>query len=256
MKLTEAFGIKRGEVISLVGGGGKTSLMYAIAHETAAYEAVITTTTTKIAEPSSGDTPLLIVEPDEERMVEKVVESLGRYRHITLVSERLDSGRLRGISPELVGRIAGMNLAFCIIVEADGAGQRPLKAPIEKEPVIPRSTSLVIPVVGVEAVGIRLTEKDVFRVETVSKLLGLPIGSIVSAENIARLIIHRLGMTKGSPSTARIIPFINKMDLDGAGEKGRRLAEAILTAGHSQIHRVVLGQARLPDPVVDVVLKS
>ena len=138
-------------------------------------------------------------------------------------------------------------------MEADGAARKSLKAPSPGEPVIPFSTSLVIPVVGIDAVGCRLTEEDVFRPEIVAKLLGLPLGEVISAEAIAFLIIHSQGMTKGSPAHARIIPFINKVDLDEGLVKGRELASKILALRHPQIEKVALGQAQLPDPVVEVV---
>ena len=50
--LKQAFNISPKEVISLVGAGGKTTLMFALARELASDKGcVITTTTTKILEP-------------------------------------------------------------------------------------------------------------------------------------------------------------------------------------------------------------
>ena len=177
MKLKEALGIKPGEVISLVGGGGKTTLMFALAQELASSdESVITTTTTRILEPSFSETPLLLLEADEEQMVRAFPQNVDKYRHITLASERLASGKLNGVSPELIARLAQLNQASYIIVESDGSAGRSLKAPNTTEPVIPDNTSLVIPVVGIDAVGCRLTKEDVFRPEIVSQLLKLPLG--------------------------------------------------------------------------------
>lgn len=257
MKLEEALNIKRGEVISLVGGGGKTTLMFALARELATRgNSVITTTTTKILEPSSTETQLLLVEADEEQMVRVLLRNLDNYKHITLASENLPSGKLKGISPELVVKLAGLNKASYIIVEADGAARKSLKVPNATEPVIPHNTSLVIPVVGIDAVGCRLTKEDVFRPEIASKLLGLPLGEVISAEAIALLITHPKGIIKGSPAQARIIPFINKVDLDKGLAKGRDLADKILAMGHPQIERVVLGQAKFPEPAVEVISKK
>lgn len=252
--LKEAFGIRRGEVVSLVGGGGKTTLMFALAKELASGgDAVITTTTTRILEPSASETPRLIVQRDEDEMVRLLLEDLAKYRHVTLASERLSLGKLKGISPELVVRLARMGLNACVIVEADGAARKPLKAPGPNEPVIPPNTSLVIPVVGIDAVGRPLTEEFVFRAEIASTLLGLPLGEVVSPEAVAVLVTHRRGMTKGSPAQARIVPFINKVDLGGAIPKSRDLAAKILAMKHPQINRVVLGQARSPEPVLETI---
>jgi len=254
MKLKEALDIKSGEVISLVGGGGKTTLMFALSRELVSTgERVITTTTTKILEPSSSETPLLLLEPEEEEVVNLLPHNLDKYGHITLAAQKLPSGKLNGISPALVIKLAESKQASYIIVEADGAAGRSLKAPNPTEPVIPGNTSLVIPVVGIDALGCNLTEKNVFRPEIVSKLTGLPLGAVISAEAIAILITHPEGITKGSPAHARIIPFINKVDLDEGLSKSRGLATKILRVRHPQIERVILGQVQFPQPVMEVV---
>ncbi len=257
MKLKEALDIKPGEVISLVGGGGKTTLMFALAQELASGEkSVITTTTTKILEPSPAETPLLLLEADEEQAVRTLLQNVNKYRHITLASERLSSGKLNGVSSELVAKLAKLKPVSYIIVEADGAARKSLKAPNPTEPVIPHNTTLVIPMVGIDAVGCRLTEEDVFRPEIVSRLLGLPLGEIISAEAIASLITHPQGITKGSPAQARIVPFLNKADLDQGLSKGRDLANKILAMRHPQIRQVILGQVRFPKPVVEVISRG
>lgn len=254
MTLKEALGIKPGEVISLVGGGGKTTLMFALARElTSSGNRVITTTTTKILEPLSSETPLLLLEADEQEMIGRLLQNLADYSHITLARERLASGKLKGVSPELVVELVRLNRVSCIIVEADGAAQRSLKAPNLTEPVIPDATSLVIPVVGIDALGCRLTGENVFRPEVVSKLLGLPLGEVISAESIAFLVTHPRGIIKGSPGGARIIPFINKVDLDRGLSRGRELAGRILAMRHPRIKRVVLGQVQSPEPVMEVI---
>ncbi len=254
MKLVEALDIRGHRVISLVGAGGKTSLMFALAGELAsAGESVITTTTTRIFEPSSRETPLLVLETDEDKMISLLLRNLDRYRHITLAAERLPSRKLRGVTVEFIIRLAKLNQVSHIIVEADGAAGRPLKAPAATEPVVPQNTSLLIPVVGIDALGCRLTDKAVFRPEIFSRLTGLPLGEIVSAEAIACLMTHPNGITRGSPDQAGIVPFINKMDLDKGLSKGRDLAGKILAARNPGIKQVVLGQAQLPEPVVEVI---
>jgi len=254
MRLKEALDIKSGEVISLVGGGGKTTLMFALARElTSSGSCVITTTTTRIFEPLPSQTPFLLLGTDEEKMIESLVQNMDKYSHITLARKRLPSGKLAGIRPDLVGRLAGVNRISYIIVEADGANHRSLKAPGPAEPVIPSNTSLLIPMVGVDAVGCRLTEENVFRPQIVSELIGLPLGEVISAESIAFLITHHRGIIKGNPDCARIVPFINKVDMDKGLSRGRDLAGKILAMKHPRIERVVLGQVQSPEPVMEVI---
>jgi len=257
MTLREAFAISPGEVVSLVGGGGKTTLMFALAHElTVADKTVVTTTTTKIFPPQPSQTPLLLMDTDEESLLRLLLLNANDYQLITLAEEKLATGKLKGISPEMVNRLAELNQISYIIVEADGAARKPLKAPNTTEPVIPENTTLVIPIVGIEAIGCRLNEENVFRPEIVADLTGLSPGEIITADAIAFLMTNHKGIIKGSPDRARIIPFINKVDLNNGLTKAEDLASKILAKDHPQIEQVVLGQALSSQPVIKVIPKN
>jgi hypothetical protein len=93
--LTEALGIQAKEVISLVGAGGKTTLMFRLAQELFLNgKNVVTTTTTKILEPTSGETNFLFIDPDGRKIKDFVQKYLNQYHHITVAKERLGSGKL------------------------------------------------------------------------------------------------------------------------------------------------------------------
>ena len=254
MKLEQALDIRSREVISIVGGGGKTTLMFALAQELASdVIPVVTTTTTRIIKPSSSETQTLIVETDEDDLIKTLLQNLDKFNNITLVSQKFPSGKLTGISPELVDRLSRLDQTPYIIVEADGAARKALKAPNLTEPVIPDSTSLMIPIVGIDVAGCPMTREYVFRPEIASSLSGIPLGGIITPEAIARLINHPQGIIKGNSPHSRIIPFVNKMDLKDSLSKGRETAEKILAKKHPQIERVLLGQVQLADPVVEVI---
>jgi len=254
--LKEALDIHPKDVISLVGAGGKTTLMFALAQELSLHkEVVITTTTTKIFPPSSLDTPYLLISQEEREIVNFILKKGGELNHITIASRVLaDSGKLQGIDPLLISKLLTLNAVNCIIVEADGASKKPLKAPSpEYEPVFPSCTALVIPMVGIDALGSELSDKNVFRSEIVSRLTGIPLGGTISADAIVNLMLHPSGMTRGSPAHARIIPFINKIDLNADRSIARDIGYKILKANHPRIDRVVLGQAQVHPPVAEVI---
>ncbi len=255
MNLIESLALKPNEIISLVGSGGKTTLMFALARElSSAGHRVITTTTTKIYEPTMQETPRLILEQNEEILINSIRKNLARQKHLTIARERLDEGKLDGVSPVLIEKIGRLNLAPYIVVEADGAKHHALKAPRNSEPVIPENTTMVIALVGIEALGKKLTEETVFRSEIAAKLLGLPLGSEVSREVIAMLLTHPNGIARGSPSCARIVPFINKIDLESNLNRCRDLAKTILDSNHPQIKKVILGQVGSKSrPVLEVI---
>jgi probable selenium-dependent hydroxylase accessory protein YqeC len=253
-ELSESLGLKAREMISLAGAGGKTTLMFRLAKELFLKgKRVVTTTTTKILEPASGETVSLFINLDEEELKQFVHKHLDEYKHITIARERLESGKLKGVSSDLVNDFWSSNEIDYIIIEADGAAGRPVKAPREGEPVIPSSTTLVVAILGVDGVEREVNEENVFQVERVSKLTGIPIGEKMTDEAMAILMTHPEGIFKGTPSSLRVIAFLNKVDIPNGVVKGKGIAQKIIERKHPQIERVVLGQLRNEPPVVEVI---
>jgi probable selenium-dependent hydroxylase accessory protein YqeC len=252
--LIEALGIQAREVISLVGAGGKTTLMFRLAKELLlSGKKVVTTTTTKILEPASGETGSLFIDPDEDKIKDFVWRHLDQYHHITVAWERLERGKLKGISPDLVNELWSSHEIDTIIIEADGAAGRPIKAPRDKEPVIPSSTTLVVAMLGVDGMGRELNEENVFQPERVSKMAGIPIGERLTDEAMAILMTHPEGLLKGTPSLSRVVSFLNKVDIPNGVVKARGVAQKIIEKKHRQIERVVLGQLKNERPVAEVI---
>ncbi len=255
--LRDALELYRHRIICLVGAGGKTSLMFAMAGELAALgNHVITSTTTKILEPSTKETPFLLVREESGDVLKAVPDVIHRYGHFTLAESRLPEKKLKGVIPELIDELGSLDPVDHIIVEADGAARLPLKAPGEHEPVIPSKTSLVVVVVGIDGIGVELSEDHVFRPHIFSVLTGLPIGGKVTIEAIVKLIVHERGMAKGAPPHATIIPFLNKVDMPDGLKKGRALASRILDMEHPGINRVALGHAIQERAVVEVLWRK
>jgi probable selenium-dependent hydroxylase accessory protein YqeC len=252
--LTELLGLKAREVVSLVGAGGKTTLMFRLAKELLlGGKKVVTTTTTKILEPLKEETPYLLIDPDEEKIKQFVWDRLNQYHHITIAGERLGSGKLKGISSSLVNDLWSLYEIDYMIIEADGAAGRSIKAPREGEPVIPLNTTLVVALLGVDGVGMTLNDENVFQAERISKMTGIPLGGRITEEAMALLMTHPEGIFKGTPSSFRVVAFLNKVDIPNGVEKAKRIAKKILEKKHDQIERVVLGQLKTGPPVVDVI---
>ena len=85
MRLKRALGMERGEVVSLVGAGGKTTTMFRLADELASDGwKVITTTTTMIWREKRCDPTMM--ESDAGRLLEKVSPALTEQSRITVAS--------------------------------------------------------------------------------------------------------------------------------------------------------------------------
>lgn len=241
MTFAEAFSLGDREVISLVGGGGKTALMYALGCELSAKRGgTILTTTTRVREPETAPSRLQFLSHDLAEVGSWVAENIGRRAALLIARGRLPDGKLEGVPPEWVEalfRVAGVSY---IVNEADGAAGRPLKAPREGEPVVPKNTTLLVPVMGIDGLGRPLDEAWVFRSAIASRLLDLPLGSTVTEEVVARLM---KALLKGTPPGTRVVPVVNKIDLPGGREKARKLARYLLSMDPG-IRRVLLCRLR------------
>jgi probable selenium-dependent hydroxylase accessory protein YqeC len=252
--LTESLGLKKREMISLSGAGGKTTLMFRLAKELfLAGKKVVTTTTTKILEPASRETISLFIHRDEKELNQFVQKHLDEYRQITIAREKLESGKLKGVSSDLLNDLWSSNEIDYIITEADGAAGRSVKAPREGEPVIPSSTTMVVAILGVDGVGMEVIEDNVFQSKRVSKLTGIPIGEKMTEEAMAVLMTHPEGIFKGAPSSSRVISFLNKVDILNGVAKAKGMAQKIIQKKHPQIERVILGQLKSEFPIVEVI---
>jgi probable selenium-dependent hydroxylase accessory protein YqeC len=232
--------VKKGDVFSLVGSGGKTTLMYQLARElTTKGWRVITTTTTKIFPPQSSESPRFVIADHEGSLLNKAQELLKKEHHITL-AEKFIGPKLKGISPQLVDTMKERKIADVILIEADGARGCPLKAPNETEPVIHSSTTWTLAVVGLDGIGKRNTEDHVFRPDYFSRLTGVNVGEVITPEAVSRIILHPEGITRGTPEKAGIAVVLNKGEISNGLDIGKKIASFIMKEQKKVIFTVLI----------------
>lgn len=193
----------RTRVAAFVGAGGKTSLIYALGRQLASCGMpVAVTTTTRMLAPPQG---LLLLGP------ETVIPPYGLLTVGTAVEP--DTGKLVGFLPGDFEALVSRLKPRVLLVEADGAAGRSIKAPAAHEPVIPALTDTVVGVMGLDAVGRVVDEATVFRLERFCAVTGLAPGEHIGPEALAALVGHPEGLFKGAPEGARRVAFHNKADL-------------------------------------------
>lgn len=245
--LPDCFGIdNKTRTVAIVGAGGKTSLMYFLAREIVNQGlTVVTTTTTKIFPPEPAQSPCSVTLAEDPRLA-SLHHFLTQFGHVTVGQNIIKSnGKLRGIDEDAIEIC--LRVAQCVLVEADGANGRPIKAPEEWEPVIPRQADLVIPIVGLDCLGKPVTDEWVFRMERFTAITGLQRGRIITPEAVAVLLSHPEGGLKNVKSRSSLVPFLNKSDVVADGERIEEIVSAILRSAGNRILRVVTGSLLLGD---------
>lgn len=286
LSLISVLGVSPGDVVSLVGAGGKTSLLLALAKEAVqrwGEGRVVITTTTHMFVPEPDDFPPLAGEAPPGGGAAPGTQPQPRTRVVLgctlgeVLAELEQQGRgpqseavpvlagdllpaphpgqrskLVGVPASWVDEIIRRLPSLLVLVEADGAARRPLKAPADHEPVIPSATSLVLAVAGLDALGQPLDAQHVHRPERVARLTGLQPGQPITPGAVALSVWHPEGCGRGRPPAARFLPVVNKVDSVEQLPAAHRVAEELLDLG---VPMVVLTTCRRW-PVVREVLRG
>lgn len=140
MQISSFLSIGRG-VTALIGGGGKTTLLYALAEELRKKGDVLLCTSTHIRVPEQY--PLITGGAEELRAALAAHGAVCAGTHA-------ENGKLTASSVPFESLTL---LADYVLVEADGAKGLPLKAHAPHEPVIPSNAQRVVLVVGADGFG-------------------------------------------------------------------------------------------------------
>ena len=239
---------------SVTGAGGKSSFLQFLAgHLSARGRFVLSTTTTHILDPRLPGATLhgeaLVLAGDRSPAgVAAELESLflRGYRHIVLGRNALPGqpagdGRwaippkLDGLAPDALGELLQLltekGLPPAMLVEADGAARRPLKAHAGHEPCIPACAGVCVAVAGLDALGQTLRQA-VHRPGLAASLLGLTAGEAldtpVTATMMAALLLQEQGPFRQAPASRAVL--LNKTDIPG----GMRAAQEVAAALHAR----------------------
>lgn len=227
-------------VVSVVGAGGKKTTLYALADR---LDRAVVTATVRI--PPFEDTVASLEVTDDPVSVVSAAEEWP----LGVVAGQERSDRYRGFDTDQIGAIADA-AAGPVLVKADGARMRELKAPGSHEPQIPPETDTVVPVASVHAVGEPLDADTVHRPERVAAVTDLSVGDRITAEAVGNLLGDAAGGWKNVPADASVVPLVNKVDDDADRAVARRVAEHV--PDHANCSRIVLARMETPE-IVEVV---
>ena len=212
--------------VAFVGAGGKTTAMFQLARDLPPPVLVTTSTHLGAWQISLADQHL------SPAQIETKVQRGLDLRGVTLVTGPALEG-------DRVGRLSESHLLWLhdiaraqnlfLLVEADGAHQKPLKAPAAHEPPIPPFSDLVVVVAGLSGLGKPLSETFVHRAEQFASRSGLRHGEAVSADALVRVLKDaQEGGLKNVPASARRVLLLNQADSDELRARASGMVRAVL----------------------------
>ena len=252
MELSTALRLQAGDVVAFVGAGGKTSCLQRIVSELAEQMLVIASTTTKLAAHEASLTQNHYVIQTSKDLDEAL-------SNLSSTGAALFTGPMIGqeekwtaLDPADLERLIAFtkDRAGIVLIEADGAKGAKIKAPAAHEPAIPPGVTLVVPLMRIDALGLRPEESQVHRPERITQLLGIELSEPLSIEHLADLICHEEGGLKGIPEGAYVRVFINAVDSKELTSAAQMLADTL--NDETRIRSVVVGSLLAADPVQEV----
>ena len=236
MQLIRALRLEDVPRLALVGSGGKTTALFALARQLLAQvhvHCVLVTASTHLA---TSQLPLA----DQHF-------TLNSLDDLTVLDDNLPGGlilltgslsepeRTDGLSPVLLDRLHSLaqNHICPLLVEADGSRQRALKAPAHHEPVIPPWVEHVVVVAGLSGLDKPLNGDWVHRPERFARLSTLSPGDRITPRALARVLNHVQGGLKNIPPNARRLALLNQADRPELQAVSQRMSESLLGPYHA-----------------------
>lgn len=212
-KMYEAFLDGQKHLISLVGAGGKTTVLYEMAEFFSAHgKKTLVGTTTHIYQPENNYAATL-----------QQVQELWQNGKYAVIGRK--SGNKLVMDEQLFAELKQQ--AEIILVEADGAKGLPCKVPQEHEPVILPECDIVIGLIGMDALGARL--KDCcFRLEQAAKLLKAEEKHVLTLADMVRILTSEQG-TKKLAEGRKYCIILNKCDDKAITAEAEKLRQLINT---------------------------
>lgn len=224
-------------LVSIVGAGGKTTTLYALANELKKEYPVVITTTTAMMAPQVEEVSFIEFSKEIVRRP-SIGEMCAWY-------DRPDPdvvGKVRGVLPQAIDELMQDARGLVVLNEADGAARKPLKAPADHEPVVPDSTDIVLVVIGLDALfkpaGCTLVHREALYYERTNSAQG----DMVTPSSIVLLMHHPKGLLKNIPHKAEVYVVLNKLSsFDGVmhlSEFARALPKRVLAVVVSEMANV------------------
>jgi len=242
LKLIDALNLKFPKAISLVGAGGKTLFIFTLAKEAAGLgKSILITTTTAMFNPEYFDTGRPTSSQAFDHLFIGPAQNLPHLAAdpgtiiVAAPALKAQGSKLAGYSPQDLTPLLTSSQFDLVLIEADGARMRPIKAPANHEPVIPDQTGMVAGCIGLDCLGTPLDDSHVHRPKILADLSGQKMKEPVTARTLTCLTTSDRGIFKSVGPDMKKILLLNKADTPGLIKEGKSLGRDIMSRNQTDL---------------------
>lgn len=229
MRLIDTLPLKPGARLAFVGAGGKSAALFTLARQHGGPLWLAASTHLAVEQARQAGRHIVLA-PGAP------LPGLDPFDGITLFTGPAgEDGRTAGLGAEQLAELHARAGDLPLLIEADGARRRPLKAPAAHEPPIPVFVDTVVVVAGWSGVGRPLAEETVHRPGVFAALSALALGEAVTPQVLASVLAHPQGGRKNVPEGARLAALLNQCDDPAQAAAAAALAPVLLAAGYAAV---------------------
>lgn len=242
MDLIKSFNIKNKDIITIVGAGGKTSLMFSASSLLRKDYKVLVTTTTNIYVPDEKlyDEMVMLNEIEDDNYKNIIEKSKnGVYVIGNYIENKLGQNKpkIKGLNSQTLDQIA--HYFDIALIEGDGSKEKPLKGWRDDEPVVYDKSTKIIGVVDISSIGLEINENNIHRLDKFLNIINDNKSQKVKLEHLKNLVLNKNGLFKVSKGEQ--VLFINKVESSNNKTDAILLIEKIKNENSSYIDRFIYG---------------
>jgi len=228
-KISKLLEISTGSIVSVVGCGGKTSLIELIAKENKEKKVLISPTTKTFPIICDEVISCNSLNSSIKHKPQTGIQCLGQLNNI--------NGKLEALPDKVLAELTP--LYDIVLMEADGSRELPCKGWLENEPVIPPYSTHTVGVVTMDAVGKAATAYVVHHLAEFLSLTTLLEGDIITKQSLEDMVCLPKGMFDKAVGHKFII--VNKVEYEAIAERAVSFLECIKVKYPNTFKRLIYG---------------
>src|SRR5699024_7111097 len=237
MNLIDTFKINNKDIITIIGAGGKTSLMFSASSLLRNdYKVLVTTTYHIYIQDNNLYDKIIMLTHFENENYNNILQNNKNGVYV-IGSHIVNNSKIKGLTFDMLDKITPY--FDVVIIEGDGSKEKSLKGWNDNEPVIYPKTTKTIGIVDISSIGIDINEENIHRVDKFLEIINDYSNNKVNIEHLEKLILNEKGLFKFSKGEK--ILFINKVEDINKRKNALNIIKDIKNENQSYIDKFIYG---------------